>query len=143
MDPHTVTLGSKPVKKGRTNKTPQIGTFIEELNKINSYNKVFNTSPFSNYNGNKLFSTMNNIQILPSNGLINKLFLPYLKQIKRDELKTKTKKNSYDSSNCNEKRESGFFLYSDPNIEEEQQHCRGKLHFIVIFIVIIIFQFFL
>ena len=132
MDPHTVTLGSKPVKKGRTNKTPQTGTFTQELNKINFDNKLFNTLSLSNYNDNKHFSSANNIQILPSSGLINKLFLPYLKQIKRDEIKTKTRKNSVESSNFNEKRESGFFLYSDPNNEEEQQNIRGEQYFIII-----------
>ena len=81
------------VKKGRTNKIPQTGTFTQELNKINFDNKLFNTLSLSNYNDNKHFSSANNIQILPSSGLINKMFLPYLKQIKRDEIKTKTRKN--------------------------------------------------
>ena len=128
MDPHTVTFGSKPVKKGRANKTPKTGSFIDEVNKINSKNVNLNSYTFlndknNNYNdenndNNTFFSALENIQILPNNGLINKIFAPYLKQIKRDEMKRR--KNELSSSNFNNKRDSGFFLYRDVYNQDEK-----------------------
>jgi hypothetical protein len=111
MDPHAVTVGSKPVKKGRANKIPKAGSFIEEINRIKSIPKIMTSFDFlheSSFGGKKI----------PMVGLMNKLFAPKLKQIRLQDLKLKVRKVNNENDEENDGRKNEFYLYKNANEED-------------------------
>ena len=111
-----MTTGSKPVKRGRVNKVPKGGSFLSELNKINESQNNLSSLDFFKLNicGNKT---------LPINGLLNKIFAPQLKQIKREERKLKMMKSGNENG---KNRNNEFFLYRDSEQEEKFSNLQGE-----------------
>ena len=125
MDPYAVTLDSKPVKKGRSERIPRESknNFTEDVKKVlqmSKNQKSMNTFDYmNNYNNTfKLTEEDGEGNTVPYLGLINDFFKPYLKQLKRDEIKKSGGRKSIDSVNSNE-RNDGFFMYKNSNLEEE------------------------
>jgi hypothetical protein len=101
-------VGSKPVKKGRPYKIPQAVTYsLENISKIGIKKSVINQN-YSSYSGN--------LKTLPLTVLINKIFIPQLKQIKKQQKITANPKASIITSR---ERNDAFFLYKDADFEEE------------------------
>jgi hypothetical protein len=109
MDPHAVTVGSKPVKKGRANKIPKGGSFMEEINRIKMTPKIMTSFDFLDEN----FSRGKKIPMI---GLMNKLFAPKLKQIKLQDVKLRVRRENND--NDNDGRKNDFYLYKNANEED-------------------------
>ena len=108
MDPYAVTLDSKPVKKGRSERIPRESknNFTDDVKKILQIpknQKSMNTFDYmNNYNNTfKLTEEDGEGNTVPYLGLINDFFKPYLKQIKRDEIKKSGGRKSIDSVNNN------------------------------------------
>jgi hypothetical protein len=101
-------VGSKPVKKGRPYKIPPAITYtLENISKIGIKKTVINQN-YTSYTGN--------LKTLPLTVLINKIFIPQLKQIKKQQ---KIMDNPKVSVAPSRERNSEFFLYKDADFEEE------------------------
>ena len=124
MDPHAVTTGSKPVKKGRVNKVPKGGSFISELNKINDSQNNISSIDFLKLN-------VSGDRILPINGLLNKIFAPQLKQIKREEKKLKMISGG---NEIGKNRNNEFFLYRNFEQEEKFSNLQGTFFLLYCFL---------
>jgi hypothetical protein len=101
-------VGSKPAKKGRPYKIPQAVTYnLENISKIGIKKSVINKN-YSSYTGN--------LKTLPLTVLINKIFIPQLKQIKKQQ---KINDNPKASMATSRERNNEFFLYKDADFEEK------------------------
>ena len=141
MDPHSVTMGSKPLKKGRANKIPRGDSFLSEIGK-RSYEKSavsFNildliatststsssTSSSSSSTHLELNAELNYCigKRIPFNNLLNVMFRPQLKKLNRDirlnnlALSNKRKENV---------KNDNFYLYGDANNDVDDDNRGGR-----------------
>ena len=147
MDPHSVTMGSKPLKKGRANRIPKGDSFLSEIGKRNyeksaaSFNVLdliaasSSSSSSSSTADVELFAEVIYCcgKRIPLNNLINGMFRPQLKKLNRDirlnnlALSNKRKENI---------KTDNFYLYGDANNDIDDDNRGGREgKFIFIFFV--------
>ena len=136
MDPHSVTTGSKALKKGRSNKIPRGTSFLSEIGNIISVKPLIsfdimdfhsNTTSTSNF---ELDSELNlnfdycSGKKIPLNNLINAMFRPQLKKLNRDIRLNNLKVNNKRKENI---KNDNFYLYGNANndIDEDNRGARG------------------
>lgn len=157
MDPHSVTSGSKPLKKGRANKIPKGDSFLSQIGKRNyersavSFN-ILDLIATSTSNSTSSSSSSTHLELnaelnycsgkrIPFNNLLNVMFRPQLKKLNRD-----IRRNNLALSNKRKEniKSDNFYLYGDANndVDDDNRGGReGELNSILFVFYFILFYF--
>ena len=136
MDPHSVTTGSKSLKKGRSNKIPRGTSFLSEIRNMISVKPLtsFDVMDFHSNTTSTSNSELNselNLNFdycsgkkVPLNSLINAMFRPQLKKLNRDVRLNNLKLNNKRIENI---KNDNFYLYGNANndIDDDNRGTGG------------------
>ena len=139
MDPHSVTMGSKPLKKGRANKIPKGDSFLSEIGKRNyeksavSFNilDLIATSTSSSASSSssstdvELYAEVNYCsgKRIPLNNLIIGMFRPQLKKLNRD---IRLNNLALSNKRIENIKTDNFYLYGDANNDIDDDNRGGR-----------------
>ena len=148
MDPHSVTNGSKSLRKGRANNIPRGDSFLSEIQKIISV-KPLVSFDILDFQSNAITSSTSNLNLdleldycsgkrIPLNNLINAMFRPQLKKLNRNTRLNDVKLNNKGKENI---KNDNFYLYGNASndIDDDDKGRReGWSHFLSFYVNMII-----